>query len=152
MFNLIYFFATILYFSSVIAYSYDVQYNCDCDIKWHFDYIKYFSITYIILNVLIIGYVFMLQLSYNTTMVWQNTIMRYIILFMILLQSIGLFVYFYSFMTFQKTINTNKDKCGCYRSQFYDIINISTYIYLGIVLLGLIFAIAKALVKSKTGK
>lgn len=147
MLNIIYFFATILYFSSVIAYSYDVQDNCDCDVKWHFDYVKYFSIVYMSLTFIIVGYVFMLHISHNTTMIWQNTIMKYVILMMVLLKTIGLIIYFYVFLQLQKTVNDNKDKCGCYRNKFYDIINICTYIYLGIICLGLIIAISRTVVK-----
>ena len=147
MLNLVYFFATILYFSSVIAYSYDVQHNCDCDIKWYFDYLKYFSIAYIILTIILVGYVFMLHLANNITMVWHNTIMQYIIYMMILLKTIGLVIYFYSFYQLQKIINDKKDKCGCFRNKFYDIINISTYIYLGIILLGLIISTSKGIIQ-----
>lgn len=149
MINLIYFLTTIIYFSLVITYTYDVQENCDCDVKWYFDFIKYFSIIYILLSVLVVGYVFMLYLSYTANMVWKNTIMKYIILMLILLKAIGLVVYFYIFFQFQKTINQNKNQCKCYGNKFYDIINICTYIYIGIVILGLILTIARLLIHSK---
>lgn len=146
--NILYVIATLLYFSSVIAYCYEIEDNCSCDVKWYFDYIKYFSITYIVLTVVLFLYVIMLFIDRSSTMIWRNTVMKYVILFTILVKTLGLIIYFYAFNRFQKMIGQDK-KCGCYRDKLYDIINISTYIYMGLVSLSIILTISLKVMKHK---
>lgn len=147
--NLLYLIFTLSYFSTVISYTYDVEDNCDCEIKWYFSYIRYFSIAYIVMTIIAFLYAIMLVMSYNSTHIWHNNFARYIILMLILVKSVGMIVYFYCFYSFQNHIVNNKDNCGCYRGKFYDVVGIMTHVYVGLFALGVIKLLSNMIAKRK---
>jgi hypothetical protein len=146
----IYLILTLTYFSAIISYTYDIETNCDCDVKWYFRYLRYFSIAYITITIILFLYIIMLILSYNTNHIWYNGIMTYIILITVLIKTIGLVIYFYCYYSFEKTVSNNKDKCGCYRGNFYDVMRMSTNVYLGMVIGGLLFSLSYIISSRKT--
>jgi hypothetical protein len=146
--SIIYAFLTLAYFSTIIAYTYDIDTNCKCNVKWYFNYLKYFSIAYLVLTVLVFSYAMLLILSYNSSQIWYNSTAKYLILLLILVKIIGLCIYFFSFYKFQNKI-TNKE-CKCHTGKFFDIIQIATYIYFGFALLSLMLTIGNIVQKSRT--
>lgn len=147
--NFIYLILTLAYFSAVISYTYDIEANCDCEVRWYLDYVRYFSIVYITLTIVIFLYIILLILSYNSTHIWYNNIARYIILFTLVVKSVGMIIFFYCFYSFNTIVLKNKQKCGCYRNKFFDIITIATHVYLGVFILTIIKVISQTISNRK---
>jgi hypothetical protein len=145
--SIIYAFFTLAYFSTIIAYTYDIKTNCNCEVKWYFNYLRYFSIVYLTLTIFIFSYAMLLVLSYNSSQIWYNSVAKYLILLLILFKTIGLCIYFVCFYKFQNKI-TNKG-CGCYRGKMFDIIQVSTYVYFGFVVLSFMLMMGKRIQKNR---
>jgi hypothetical protein len=146
--SIIYAILTLAYFSTIIAYTYDIETNCKCNVKWYFNYLRYFSIAYLTLTILVFSYAMLLVLSYNSSQIWYNSTAKYLILLLILIKIFGLCIYFFCFYKFQNKIN---DKgCGCYRGKFFDVIQIVTYVYFGFALLSFMLIIGNRIQKGKT--
>ena len=120
------------YFSSMIAYTYDINRECDCQVKWYFDYLKYFGVVTLIIRVFTILYVIGLILSHNTTQIWENDTMKYLLLLFFIVNIAGNGVYIYALYKYNQIIENSNNDCQCYRGKFYDVMKVASYIYIGV--------------------
>jgi len=136
----------VIYFSAILAFTYDVDEKCDCKSEWYFDYIKYFSMSAIILRVIFVLYTIVIIMSYNTTFIWENNAVKYVILLLFTLNIAGNAVYIYSLFKYLGIVDDDSTSCECHRNKFFDIIRIASYIYIGILCIKTINFIVKILV------
>lgn len=134
--------AMLTYFSAMLAYTYDIDDDCDCKVGWYFQYIRYFSMATIILRTILIAYVIVIILSQTRTLIWENNVVKYIILLLFVMNTLGNVGYIVSLFKYFENVEDNNNDCNCYQGKFYDIMRIASYIYIGIFIINASYFIA----------
>ena len=96
----------------------------------------------VILKVLVTGYVILVLVSQTDTMIFENNIMKYILLLYVLFLVAGNSVYIYAlseYQNFVEGISSNSDKCNCVYKKFYDIARILSYVYMVLLIVNCIY-------------
>lgn len=140
--NIIVTFLTIAYFATILAYTYSID-GCKCaNRKWYFKYIRYYSMAMVILKVLVTGYVILVLISQTDTMIFENNIMKYILLLYVLFLLVGNSVYIYAlseYQNFVERIPSKSDKCNCVYKKFYEVARVLSYMYLVLLIVNCIY-------------
>lgn len=139
----------LIYFSAMLAYTYEIKTDCDCKVGWYFQYIRYFSIATIVLRTILIFYAISIILSQTRSLIWENSVVKYIILLLFVLNTVGNIVYVVSLARYFDIVEGNND-CECYKGKFYDVMRIASYIYIGLFVINTAYFVATMIVPKKT--
>lgn len=137
----------IAYYAIMIEFVTQKAKDCDCHDSWQFKFIKYWSFGYIgFLSLFFLYYVF-LAISHNTSMILQNTTMKYVIILLAVFALIGQSVYLYCIINY--LANQDNNRCpGCFNQKDYQVVKYASVVYISILGVTMMYGISKTIAVS----
>lgn len=118
----------IAYFSLVIHYAYNTEEDCECNKKWEFKFIKYYSPVVLSLLILQFFYTIVLFFSNNLTQIWENNTTKFAMLFLIMVNMMAMPVYFYAVFSYIHRMD-ERECPKCSFGKKYEVMKYSSIVY-----------------------